>query len=154
MTLIKWAGHDVWEPFRDVAELQEEMNRVFGKGLLPSRRVFAGNGGKWLPEVDIVEGKDRIIVKVDLPGLKQEEISVEVEGDALTIKGERKQEVEKKEGQVHRIERSYGSFLRSFSLPSNIDAAKVNATYKNGVLDIVLPKREGDKAKEIKVEVK
>ncbi len=154
MALIKWTGQDVWEPFRDLEELQTEMSRLFGRGGLPVSGWGGGNGGKWLPNVDIVEEKDHIVVKADLPGIKQEDISVEIDEHILTIKGERKQESEKKEGQCHRIERSYGEFLRSFSLPVYVDASKVNAAYKNGVLEVTLLKREGAKAKQVKVEVK
>lgn len=154
MTLVKWTGKDIWEPFRDLADLQEDVNRLMAHGWLAKPPVWPGNGGKWLPEVDITEEKDQILVRADIPGMKQEDISVEVENDILTIKGERKQETEKKEGQVHRIERSYGQFLRSFSLPANVDATKVNAAYKNGVLEVTLPKKESAKPKQIKVEVK
>lgn len=153
MAFIKWMGKDVWEPFHDLEELQQDMNRLFQRGWLTPRAPFPGNGNRWLPEVDITEEKDHILVKADLPGMKQEDIAVEVEDDILTIKGERKQETEKKEGQAHRIERSYGRFLRSFSLPSNVDASKVNAAYKNGVLEVTLPKKESAKPKQIKVDV-
>ena len=108
MSLIKWAGKDIWEPFHDLADLQEDMNRLVARGWLAKPPAWPGNGGKWLPEVDITEEKDHILVKADIPGMKQEDISVEVENDILTIRGERKQETEKKEEQVHRIERSYG----------------------------------------------
>ncbi|MBI3996978.1 MAG: Hsp20/alpha crystallin family protein [Candidatus Omnitrophica bacterium] len=153
MALIKWSGQNVWEPFRELGQLQEEINRVFGRSLAPVEWL-PKNGGEWVPKVDIVEEKDRILVRTDLPGMKQEDISVEVEGDLLTMTGERKHEYEKKEGQAFRIERSYGTFMRSFTLPSTVDATKVNAAYKNGVLEISLPKREGTKAKHITVDVK
>lgn len=145
MALIKGGGSDVWEPFHDLARLEDAVNRVFGK---------VKNGGAWLPEVDITEEQDRVLVKADLPGMKQEDLHVSVEGDMLTIQGERKQESEKKEGRVHRTERSYGAFLRSFSLPSTVDAGKIAAAYKDGVLEVMLPKREETKAKQVKVNVK
>jgi HSP20 family protein len=104
--------------------------------------------------VDITEEKDRVVVKADLPGMKQEEIAVEVSEGVLLIKGERKRESETKDAKTYRVERSYGSFLRSFTLPAGVDAAKVNAAYKNGVLEITLPKLAEAKAKQIKVEVK
>lgn len=154
MTLVKWGGQDTWEPFRDLGDLSEEVNRVFGRSFLPSRWVARGHGGEWLPEVDITEEKDHILVRADLPGMKQEEISVEVDDGMLTIKGERTRESESKEGKTYRIERSSGSFLRSFTLPAGVDASKVNAAYKNGVLEVTLPKREEAKTKQIKVAVK
>lgn len=138
MSLIKWDGREVWEPFREMEDLQKEMNRLFD----------------WLPPMDITEEKDRIVVRTDIPGMKQEEIHVEVEDGALVIKGERKREQESREGQVHRVERSYGSFFRSFTLPTSVDEAKLTAAYKNGVLEVTLPKKEGAKSKPVKVEVK
>jgi HSP20 family protein len=153
MALIKWLGEDVWDPFRDLTEAEREMARWFGRRpLVPG--MVRGDGEQWLPEVDITEEKDRILVTADLPGMKQEEINVEVSEGILTIKGERKRESETKEGKTYRVERSYGSFLRSFTLPAGVDAAKVNAAYKNGVLEITLPKLAEAKAKQIKVEVK
>ena len=152
MALIKWTGQDLWEPFQDLAQLHEEMNRLFGQRLLPARS--AGNGHEWFPEVDIIDEKDHLLVRADLPGMKQEEISVEVADNTLTIKGERKRETETKEGKTYRTERSYGTFVRAFALPANVDAAKVSATYKQGVLEIALPKREGGASKAVKVEVK
>ena len=152
MALIKWTGQpEVWEPFRELASLEAEIDRFLGREL---PRWGKGNGKAWWPEVDIAEEKDRILIKVDLPGMKQEEIDVEAAGGVLTIKGERKQEAETKEGKLYRSERSYGSFLRSFSLPASVDASKVSASYKGGVLEVALPKREEAKAKTVKVDVK
>ena len=154
MALVKWMGEDLLEPFRDFGDLETEMHRLFGRPLLPSRWLLPKNGGQWLPEVDITEEKDRIIVTADLPGMKQEEIAVEVSDGVLTIQGERKRESETKDAKTYRVERSYGSFLRSFTLPAGVDATRVNAAYKNGVLEITLPKLAEAKAKQIKVEVK
>jgi HSP20 family protein len=154
MALVKWRGQDVWEPFEDLANLHEEMERLFGRALTPWRHL-AGNGkGAWTPSVDIVEEKDRILVRADLPGVKQDDIEAEVSDGVLTIRGERKSETESKEGKVYRMERSYGSFLRSFTLPAGVDEGSVQATYKNGVLEITLPRREEARAKKVKVEVK
>lgn len=154
MALIKWMGEDIWEPFRELSELPAEMNRLFGRSLVPAKWLATGDGGRWFPEVDIAEEKDRILVRADLPGMKQEEIAVEVSDSVLTIKGERKRESETKDAKTYRVERSYGSFLRSFTLPAGVDAGKISATYKNGVLEIALPKLAEAKAKQIKVEVK
>jgi HSP20 family protein len=153
MALIKW-GEDVWDPFRELGEFPVELNRLLGRPLLPATWLAPKNGGQWFPEVDITEEKERILVKADVPGMKQEEISVEVADGILTIKGERKRETETKDAKTYRVERSYGSFLRSFTLPAGVDAAKVNAAYKNGVLEVTLPKLAEAKAKQIKVEVK
>jgi HSP20 family protein len=154
MALIKWVGEDVLEPFREFTDFPGEINRLLGRPLFPATWLMPKNGGRWLPEVDITEEKDRILVKADLPGMKQEEISVEVSDGVLTIKGERRRESETKDAKTYRVERSYGSFLRSFTLPAGVDAAKVDAAYKHGVLEITLPKLTEAKAKQIKVEVK
>ncbi|MBI4597725.1 MAG: Hsp20/alpha crystallin family protein [Candidatus Omnitrophica bacterium] len=153
MALIKW-GEDVWEPLRDLTELERDMTKWFGRRPFPGRWPMPADGGQWFPEVDITEEKDRLLVRADLPGMKQEDISVEVSEGALTIRGERKEEAATKEGKMYRMERSYGSFLRSFTLPAGVDASKVNASYKNGVLEITLPKFAEAKTKQIKVDVK
>ena len=153
MTLIKWTGHDLWEPFQEMEKLHETADRLFNLGLLPRPRV-TGDGMEWLPDMDLIDEKDKVLIRADLPGMKQEEIGVEITDDLVTIKGERKQEVEKKEGQHYRMERRYGNFLRSFSLPSSVNATKAIATYKNGVLEIALPKYEETKTRQIKVDVK
>jgi len=131
---------DAWDPFRVLASCRT------GSDLLES--------GTWLPDVDIVEEKDRILARVDLPGMKQQEIRVEVVDDVLSIRGQRQREFkEEREGQVYRIERSYGTFARDFRLPSTVDASKVTASYKDGVLEVTLPKREQAQPKQINVSV-
>ena len=154
MALMKWSTKDAWEPLKDLEELHQQINRVFGRSLLEPPFGREGDGGRWAPRVDITEDKDAIVVKTDLPGMRQEDIAVEVEGDILTIRGERTQEAESSKGQVHRTECSYGEFLRSFTLPSMVDAAKVQAAYRQGVLEVRLPKREGAVPKQVKIEVK
>ena len=104
--------------------------------------------------LDITDEKDQIKVKADLPGLKKEDIEINLENDILTIKGEKKEEKEIKEKDFIRSERYYGAFHRAFTLPASVDAAKVNAAYKEGVLEITLPKKEGAKPKQIKVDIK
>jgi len=108
----------------------------------------------WSPAVDIVETEDELIVKADLPDVPLEGIDVWVENGTLSLKGERKFEKELAEKSYHRIERSYGSFVRSFSVPSSVDTEKVSADYKSGVLTVTLPKKEAAKPKQVKVAVK
>jgi len=108
----------------------------------------------WSPAVDIVETEDELIVKADLPDVRLEDIDVRVENGTLSLKGERKFEKELADQGYHRIERSYGSFMRSFSVPSSVDTEKVSADYKNGVLTVTLPKKEAAKPKQVKVAVK
>jgi HSP20 family protein len=108
----------------------------------------------WSPAVDIVETEDELIVKADLPDVRLEDIDVRVENGTLSLKGERKFEKELADKGYHRIERSYGSFMRSFSVPSSVDTEKVSADYKNGLLTVTLPKKEAAKPKQVKVAVK
>jgi HSP20 family protein len=154
MKLIPWKNRETGlDLFEDLEDFQREMNHLFDVRF--HRPLKTGNGGNlWAPEVDIVDDKDQIKVKADLPGLKKEDIEVDLEDDVLTIKGEKKEEKEIKEKNCIRSERYYGAFHRSFTLPSSIDGSKVNAGYKDGVLEITLPKKEGAKPKQIKVDIK
>jgi HSP20 family protein len=111
-------------------------------------------GRPWSPPVDILETENDLVLKADLPDMKLEDIDVRVENQTLSIKGERRFEQEASEKGYHRIERSYGSFVRSFAVPNSVDTEKVSADYKNGVLTIKLPKKETAKPKQVKVEVK
>lgn len=111
-------------------------------------------GRPWSPPVDILETENDLVLKADLPDMKLEDIDVRVENQTLSIKGERRFEQEASEKGYHRIERSYGNFVRSFAVPSSVDTEKVSADYKNGVLSIKLPKKETAKPKQVKVEVK
>ena len=127
-----------WRPMRDLLSIQEEVNRLFDEffGRFPSRLDVFETG--WTPSVDIRETKDDIIVEAELPGIKQDDVSVSITDNVLTIKGEKKQEKEVKEEQYHRIERSYGAFQRSFTLPTVVQADKARATFKDGVLKMRL----------------
>ncbi len=142
-----------WDPFAEMADLRRETDHIFGEffGRTPFR--MAATEAMWSPLVDVHETKDGIVLQVELPGVKQEDIQVSIEGDTLTLKGERKREAEVREDQYQRIERSYGRFERTILLPSVVDSTRVKATYREGVLEIQLPKKEEAKPKEIKVEV-
>lgn len=154
MKLVPWRAKETGlDLFEDLEGFQREMNRLFDTTLM--RPLKVGNGGSlWAPAVDIVDEKDQIRVKADLPGMKKEDIEVNVENDVLTIKGEKKEEKEIKEKDYVRSERYYGAFHRAFTLPVSVDSSKVNASYKEGVLEITLPKKEGAKPKQIKVDIK
>ena len=142
-----------WDPFRDFGQLQERINRVFSdaygrtdEGLLTS--------GSWVPPVDIYQNGDHeLVLKVELPDMSRDDIDVTVDNGTLTITGEKKVSSQVKEEQYHRVERRYGQFSRSFSLPPTVDASKVAAEYKNGVMTVRLPLREDAKPRQIKVEV-
>jgi HSP20 family protein len=111
-------------------------------------------GGDWVPRVDIAETDKEFIIKADLPEIKKEEVSVTVDKGVLTLRGERKQEKEEKDKKFHRIERLYGSFTRSFTLPANVDETKVDASFKDGILQLTIPKTKETKPKEIEVKIK
>jgi HSP20 family protein len=142
-----------WDPFTEMADLRREMDQVFGDFFGRTPSSMAATEAIWSPLVDIHETKDGFQLMVELPGVKQEDIQVSVEGETLTLKGERRREAEVKEDQYHRVERSYGRFERSIVLPSVVDPSRVKATYRDGVLEIQLPKKEEAKPKAIKVEV-
>ena len=140
-----------WEPLKDLMALQERMNKLFDETF--SRGAQDVDVGAWSPPVDIMEQGDEIIIKMEIAEVEQKEIDIKVEGNALTIKGERKLEEGIKREDYLRLERPYGTFSRSFSLPTTVDHKKVKANHKNGILRIVLPKKEETKPKQIKVEV-
>jgi len=156
MALIPWRPRDSWwNLFRDLEIIQNEMNRLFDSSLVGWRDRDAGLlEGAWNPAVDIYDSKDNVMVKADIPGMKKDEIDVSVHGDTLIIKGEKKKEKETKEKDFVRTERYYGSFNRAIRLPSEIQVDKVNASYKNGVLELVLPKKEESKPKQLKIDIK
>lgn len=155
MAIIPWSNRkDVWRPLSEVENLQDEMNRFFdlSLGRWPARSSGLMEG-VWSPSVDVFESKDDIMVKADIPGMKKQDIDISVHRDILTIKGEKKEEKEIKEGGNVKTERFSGSFNRVLSLPSEVDAAKVKASYKDGVLEVILPRKEESKPRQIKVDV-
>ena len=148
MTLVRW------DPFRELEEVSDRLNRMF------ARPAAAGTNGKetmivadWTPSVDISETEGEYQIKAEIPDVKKEDVKVTLEDGVLTIQGERKHEKEEKGKKFHRIERSYGSFVRTFSLPDVIDEEKVKADFKDGVLNLHLPKSEKAKPKAIEVKV-
>ncbi len=147
MTLIRW------DPWKDLIALQERMSRLLEESFGRARREEGLVSGAWTPAVDIYETENSLVVTAEIPGVSEKDIEVKIENNQLIIKGERKFEKEAKEENYHRIERVYGSFYRSFSLPNTVDHDKVKAEYKNGVLKITLGKREEVKPKQIKIEV-
>ena len=143
-----------WRPRHDLTNIREEMNRLFDdffRGWPEPRKGLLE--GEWAPSVDVAETDEEVVVTVELPGIKQEEVDITIADDILTLKGEKKEEKEVKKKNYHRIERSYGSFQRSVGLPVGVQADKAKATYKNGVLSITVPKAEEAKPKQIKINV-
>ena len=150
-----------WRQFPETTRWGREMEHMFGKFfgprtpslLLDERWGPAGNFGIPEPAVDLYEEKDEIVVKAELPGMSKDDIQVNVTDNVLTIRGEKRQDEEKKAKDYYRSERVYGAFLRSLALPTEVNPEKVQATFKNGVLEVRLPKSEAAKKKEIKINV-
>jgi HSP20 family protein len=145
MTIVRW------EPLREFGTLQNEMNRLFNT-------VFdtpaPGNGGtlrRWMPAMDLVETEDHFVLRADLPGMGEEDVKIEFENDVLTVSGERKAEHESKGEGYYRVERAFGSFSRSLTLPKGVDAEAVNAGFDRGVLEIRIPKPEERKPRRIEI---
>jgi HSP20 family protein len=148
MAIVRWT-----DPFREFSQLQDRLNQAFSASYGRSDEGLLSSGS-WLPPVDIFQNGDQeLVLKAELPDMTREDIDVTVDKGTLTIKGEKKLASDVKEEQFHRIERRYGTFSRSFSLPATVDAARVAAEYKNGVLTVKLPLREEAKPRQIKVDV-
>jgi HSP20 family protein len=143
-----------FEPFKDLISMQDKMNRLFEDSFLRSRDdEEISTQGTCSPVVDIYEKKDSIVLKAEIPGLDKNDFSVTIKENILTIKGEKKQENDVEKDRLHRVERTYGSFERSFTLPKTVDQEKLEAEYRNGVLVITLPKVPEAKPKQIEVSV-
>ena len=139
-----------WEPFRDLLALQERLNRGFDA----ARQTGEEQLGTWAPAVDIYETEKEIVLKADLPGMNLEDVDISLNNNVLSVRGERRFEKEVKEDSYHRVERAYGNFVRTFTLPNTVNAEKIEASYDAGVLRITMPKREEARPKQIKVSVK
>ncbi len=140
----------------DVAVLQNRLNSIFNDFARPEGSQGASENlamGNFVPAVDVYEDEQKLVLKLEVPGIKQSDIDVRLENQTLTVKGERKFEAEEKEENFHRIERRFGSFVRSFTLPVSVDTASVTAKYENGVLAIQLAKKEAAKPRQVKIEV-
>jgi HSP20 family protein len=134
-----------WDPLRDLMEFQERMNRLFDATLVRTRREEVLPRSTWTPSVDIYETRDEIVLNVELPEVDVDDLAVDAERGVLTIKGERPLSKEAKLEQYHLVERSYGPFSRSFTLPDSVDVKGIKGNYKNGILTLKLPKREEPK---------
>lgn len=140
-----------WDPFRDLVALQERMNRLFDESLRTRSGEEEISTGAWMPPVDIYETDSDLVLKVEVPEIDRKDIEIKLENGILNLRGQRKLQKEIKEDQYHRIERAYGVFSRSFTLPSAVDPEKVNASYKDGVLTIRIGKREETKPRTIEI---
>jgi len=145
-----------WDPFRWLSTMQREMNRMFEEAFgdfTGTSALEPFSAREWSPAVEMFETKDDVVVRAELPGMKQSDIDVSVSDGTLTIRGERKHEDEVKRENYYRSERVYGAFRRSIPLPSGIDPNKIKATYQNGILEVRFPKPEETKPKQIKINV-
>jgi HSP20 family protein len=142
-----------WDPFREFSTLQDRMNRLFRDSYGPEGREENLNNTSFAPPVDVYEDEHSVNLKIEVPGVDEKDIEVRIENNVLTVQGERKFEKEEKQENFRRVERQYGSFTRTFTLPTTVDAEKVAASYDKGILKIALPKKAEAKPKQIKVSV-
>ena len=140
MTLVRW------DPFQELASWSNRLNRSINEGR--TEDTF----GAWAPAVDIFEKDHNLFIRAELPGLKREDIEISMENGVLTLHGERKRESEVEESNAYRLERIYGAFTRSFSLPTTVDSSKIQAVYKDGVLEVTVPKLEAAKPKKVQIQ--
>jgi HSP20 family protein len=145
MSLIKW------DPFREIENMFDRYTRAVGWPRSGSQEIMAT--GDWSPRVDIAENDKEFVIKAEIPEVKKEDVKVSVDNGVLTIQGERKQEKEEKGKKFHRVERYYGSFTRSFTLPENVDESKIKAAFKDGMLNLQIPKTAEAKPKAVEVKV-
>ena len=151
MSLVRWSNGTELAPWNALRDIETHFNRFFSEGW----PEFSGAGKRsWVPAIDLREDENAFVVEADMPGLKKEDIHLEVIDNVLTVRGERKEAAEQKDKNVHRVERSYGSFQRSIEVPGGFAADKVEAKFEDGVLRVTLPKRAEQRPKHIKVEAK
>ena len=143
-----------WDPFKNILSLQERMNRLFDEAVHRGQAGEALAGPTWSPAVDIYETDEDIVIDAELPGMDRDDVDIQVRDNTLILKGERKMEKTVKDEGYHRMERMYGSFSRTFTLPSTVDQEKISASYDKGVLHIRMPKTAKTKPQQIKIEVK
>jgi HSP20 family protein len=142
-----------WDPFREFSTLQDRMNRLFRESYGPEGREESLSNTSFAPPVDVYEDEHSVHLKIEVPGIDEKDVDVRIENNVLTVTGERKFEKEEKQENFRRVERQYGSFTRTFTLPNTVDAEKVSANYDKGILKIALPKKAEAKPKQIKVNI-
>jgi HSP20 family protein len=142
-----------WDPFRELEDMSDRLNRVFARPATRTNGKEALTVADWAPTVDISETEGEYLIKAELPEVKKDDVKVTLEDGILTIQGERRREKDEKTTKYHRVERSYGSFVRSFSLPDQVDENGVKAEYKDGMLNLRIPKSEKAKPRAIEVKV-
>jgi|SRR4029453_3679058 HSP20 family protein len=129
-----------WDPIRELDSLQGDMNRLFDRFFEGGRTANGSTARRWIPAMDLVETEDHLVLRGDLPGMTEDDVDIEIKDNVLTVSGERKSESEDRREGYHRVERSFGSFSRSLTLPQGIDPERVDAKFENGVLEVQIPK--------------
>jgi len=155
MALIRWQRPEmnVWSPFRHLSALRDEIDRLFESPLDELTRSSQQFLSGWLPTLDLYEDRDHLVLKAEVPGMKKEDIDISLHGDVLTLSGERKEDESFEKADTYRAERFLGKFQRTITLPVSVDANKVQASYKDGILTVTLPKAEEAKPRQIEVKV-
>jgi len=155
MTLTRWHRPELsWTPFRQLSSLRDEIDRLFEAPLSSLTELSQPFSGGWVPAIDLYEDRDNYVVKMELPGMKKEEIDISLHNGVLSITGERKDEEKHEDAETYRSERFFGRFQRSVTLPAVVEGDKVNASYKDGILTVTLPKAEEAKPKQITINAK
>jgi HSP20 family protein len=153
MAMERWHQPDRWEPFRNVSDIQGEMNRLFDVFLGRPLAGAAPSGRMWMPPIDMAETDDELILTVEIPGVREKDVSVSITGDLLSIKGHRRPEDDATDRKSLHVERLYGHFERMIQLPLAVQGDRVKATYRDGVLQISLPKADQLKPRQIKIDI-
>jgi HSP20 family protein len=138
-----------WDPFQDLMQINNQLSRTLGRTFSNASEESLG---MWAPPVDVYEKGDQLVFKAELPGVRREDLDVRVEDGVLTLQGERREDTEVKEESLYRRERTYGTFTRSFTLPKHVDGSKITATYKDGILEVTVPKSEAAKPKKVEIQ--
>ena len=155
MNLMRWHRPELsWSPFRQLTSLRDEIDRLFDAPLSSLTELSQPFNGGWVPAVDLYEDRDNYVVKMELPGMSKEGIDISLHEGVLSIAGERKEEEKHEDAETYRSERFFGRFQRSVTLPASVDGGKVNASYKDGILTVTLPKAEEAKPKQITINEK
>lgn len=144
MTLVRW------NPYRELATISDRLDRMMGEAFPGFRRD--DSFGAWVPPVDVFERAENLVIRVELPGVDKDDLDVQIENGVLTLRGERKRDADFDEDKAYRVERVYGAFTRSFTLPTTVDASRIAASYKDGILEIVVPKMEEAKPRRVKIQ--
>jgi len=154
MALVRRTQRRLWDPFAELLDLHDEINRIFNRALTRRKDMDTERyEAEFIPALDVIENKENFVVRAELPGVEKDAVQVTFSDGQLILKGEKKHEEKKEDENYYYVERAYGRFQRAIDLPSSVDPEKIKATYKNGVLEVVIPKKEEAKPKKIEVQI-